>query len=176
MNPHSLSCENLATPWSSTFTTWRCRPHLYHPDNFPQPLAENHFGVLFLCGNIRHDTPRNSSSPARFKISEYLPAQFCGQFPAKRGTFPSNRFPFCLFRTLFPNGRKATPCDSRASALFPSQRGCGGYDRVENSRVSPASYQLSTIDCGLSCGPIRHRGPLPYFSRRWPLVASHCLC
>src|SRR5947209_14426045 len=33
---------------------------------FPQPFPENHFGVLFLCGNIQHDTPRNSSfsSPA----------------------------------------------------------------------------------------------------------------
>src|SRR6266702_4173387 len=32
----------------------------YSSAAFPQPFAINHFGVLFLCGNIRHDTPRNS--------------------------------------------------------------------------------------------------------------------
>ncbi len=36
----------------------------YHSAAFPQPFAENHFGVLFLYGNIRHDTPRNSSFSA----------------------------------------------------------------------------------------------------------------
>jgi len=42
--------------------TGRAFRHLSYPSAaFPQPFAENHFGVLFLCGNIRHDTPRNSS-------------------------------------------------------------------------------------------------------------------
>ena len=36
----------------------------YHLNAFPQPFAENHLSVLFLCGNIQHDTPRNSSSRA----------------------------------------------------------------------------------------------------------------
>jgi len=43
---------------------------VYHSAAFPQPSAKIHFGVLFLCGNLAHDTPRNSSSPARCKISE----------------------------------------------------------------------------------------------------------
>src|SRR5437879_8062899 len=101
-----------------------------------------------------------ASPPARFKISECLSAQFCGPFPAKHGTFPSNLFPVILFRTLFPNGRTATLLESIRSALFLSQRGCGGYDPAENSRVSPAGYQLSTIDFGLSCDSTRP-GPLP---------------
>ena len=32
-----------------------------------------------------------------------------------------------LLRTLWRNGRSTTPFDSSASALFLSQRGCGGY-------------------------------------------------
>src|SRR5207247_8576741 len=46
---------------------------LRHPSSpsaaFPQPFVENHFGVLFLCSNIRHDTPRNSSFlPAPYQV------------------------------------------------------------------------------------------------------------
>src|SRR3989442_108094 len=106
--------------------------------------------------------PRNSSSPARCKISEYLSAQSCGQLRAKHGTFPSNLFPFCLFRTLFPNGRTATLLQSIRSALFLSQRRCGGYDPVETSRVSPASYQLSTVDFPAVPRATMSRFPVPH--------------
>jgi len=50
----------------------------YSSAAFPQPLRGSHFGVLFLCGNIRHDTPRNSSfsPPARLPpVAGHLPAR-----------------------------------------------------------------------------------------------------
>ena len=34
--------------------------HVTIPPLFHSPLRGNHFGVLFLCGNLTHDTPSNS--------------------------------------------------------------------------------------------------------------------
>ena len=75
----------------------------YHFAAFPQPFAEIHFGVLFLCGNIQHDTPRNSSTS--------LPrAKPRGPPPALAGP------PLCL--SPYPPLLALSPFLSGSSALF----------------------------------------------------------
>ena len=78
-------------------------PGIYSFAAFQQPFAENHFGVLFLCGNIRHDTPRNLSllpppaagGPAR----RGLPAQAGGPASSVSLAFLA---PFPALSPLFP--------------------------------------------------------------------------
>ena len=68
----------------------------YHLSDFPQPFAENHFGLLFLCGNIRHDTPRNSS---------FSPAARSPRAPFANGPSPARScrslFPYLLYLLFF---------------------------------------------------------------------------
>src|SRR5713226_1522841 len=49
-------------------------------------------------------------------------------------------FLFTLLRTLLHNGHSTTPLHSSASALFPSQRRCGGYPSACTSPLGPSSF------------------------------------
>src|SRR6266567_8175441 len=68
----------------------------YSSAAFPQPLRGNHFGVLFLCGNIQHDTPRNSS---------FSPAARSPSAPFAKGPSPARScrslFPYLLYLLSF---------------------------------------------------------------------------
>src|SRR3989442_1607605 len=56
----------------------------------------------------------------------------------------------CALFSLFRAQRRApSPVYSVACALFVVTTGVWGYDPVENSRVSPANYRLSTMNLGL---------------------------
>ncbi len=111
-----------------------------------------------VCTNNSQSGTRYSPISTRLAAARGLvlsavegPARRGGQLTKSRicnflAPFSSIPFSFYILRTLLRNGRSTTPLHSRASALFLSQWGCGGYDPVENSRVSPANYQLSTID------------------------------
>src|SRR5438445_4299211 len=65
-------------------------------------------------------------------------------------------FLFFILRTLLHNGRSTTPLHSSASALFPSQRGCGGTPlpvlRRSDLRPLPLYFRLLTVNCRLSSG------------------------
>src|SRR6266571_7511139 len=62
----------------------------------------------------------------------------------------SNPFRLILLRTLFSLSHataRSKPCVfSRLRTLCRHNGRVGGYDPVENSHVSPANYQLSTVD------------------------------
>ena len=73
--------------------------------------------------------------------------------PVKSATYlgsPSKSFHVMVLRTLWRNGRSTTPFDSSASALFLSQRGCGGYFSASSPGTSfPSCFAPHSICRGM---------------------------
>ncbi len=107
-------------------------PLLFHS---PSPkITSAFYSSVVISGMMRHATRLASDSP---------PALFPCQLPSKF-------FRPKLLRTLFALSyatARSKPCVFSCLRTLCRRNGrVGGYDPVENSHVSPANYQLSTVD------------------------------
>ena len=122
-------CAGRGPPFFATPVT---TPLLFHSRSLK--ITSAFYSSVVISGMIRHATRLAPDPPPPL-----FPCQLSSKSPIPK-----------LLRTLFALSRataRSKPCVfSCLRTLCRHNGGVGGYDPVENSRVSPANYQLSTVD------------------------------